>query len=219
MKIEVLPEQKGYVTLLMQRGESLKASLIEEVFSTSNWFNRLREYFPEREMKSKEHFEILFQEQAMYQLMEGPDYIVVYFEQQDYIFIDYILVSGTNRGKGVGSIVLNELKSKGKAIILEVEPICMDDPDSEKRVRFYERHNFEKMDIGYERIHNVTSELNKMDIYCWSQSPVSEKWVLDRMKEIYTEVHAYKVKEIYGRNPQPVSEVLWLKGSIEKLAQ
>lgn len=129
----------------MQRGESLKASLIEEVFSSSNWYNRLREYFPEREMKSRKHFEILFQEQAMYKLMEGPDYVVVYFEQQDYIFIDYIIVSGTSRGKGVGSIVLNELKSKGKAIILEVEPVSEEDPDSEKRVRFYEeRHNFKK---------------------------------------------------------------------------
>ncbi|RKQ15325.1 GNAT family N-acetyltransferase [Lysinibacillus endophyticus] len=206
--------------MLMQRGESLKASLIEEVFSSSNWYNRLREYFPEREMKSRKHFEILFQEQAMYKLMEGPDYVVVYFEQQDYIFIDYIIVSGTSRGKGVGSIVLNELKSKGKAIILEVEPVSEEDPDSEKRVRFYEeRHNFKKMNIGYERIHNITSELNKMDIFCWSQAPVSDSWVLERMQEIYLEVHAYKVEEIYGRNPQPVSEVLWLKESREKIAQ
>ena len=31
---------------------------------------------------------------------------------------------------------------------------------------------------------------------------------LERMQENYLQVHAYKVKEIYGRNPQPVSEVL-----------
>ncbi|MDM5335608.1 GNAT family N-acetyltransferase [Ureibacillus composti] len=206
--------------MLMQKGESLKASLIEEVYTTSNWFNRLREYFPEREMKSKQHFELLFQEkQATYQLMEGPDFIVVYFEQQDYIFIDYILVTG-GRGKGVGTKVLSELKSKGKAIILEVEPISPLDPDSEKRIRFYQRHDFLRMDsINYERIHMVTNELNVMDIYCWSPAGVSEEWVLEQMKEIYTEVHAFKTYEVYGKDAQPVSEVLKLKESLEAAIQ
>lgn len=147
--------------------------------------------------------------------MEGLDYLVVYFEQQEYIFIDYILVSGNSRGKGVGTVVLNELKSKGKAIVLEVEPISEIDPDSEKRIRFYQRHGFLIVDnIGYERVHLVTNELNKMDIHSWSPQCVTEQWVLDCMKEIYSEVHAYKVKEIFGRDPQPASEVLWLKEKV-----
>lgn len=205
----------------MQRGTSAKGSLIEGVYRTSNWFNRLKEYFPEREMKSKEHFEILFQEkQGMYQLMEGTDYIVVYYEQQDYIFIDYILVSGSTRGKGVGTKVINKLKNMGKAIILEVEPISDADQDSEKRVRFYDRHDFLTMrNIGYERIHMVTDELNTMDIYCWSPTSVTEQWVMEKMGEIYTEVHAYKGNEIYGRNPQKVTEVLWIRENLKEMIQ
>ncbi len=204
----------------MQREESLKTNIIQGAFRTSNWFNRLKEYFPEREMKSRKHFEILLEEQAMYQIMEDEDYIVVYFEQEEYLFIDYILVTGNNRSKGVGSKVLNELKSKGKAIILEVEPISPLDPDSEKRVRFYSRHDFLQMySIGYERIHMVTNELSKMDILCWSQNHVTEEWVLDQMKEIYTKVHAYKAKEIYGRNPQSVTDVLWIKEAIKEMVQ
>ena len=193
-----------------------KESVIEEVYVVKNWYDRLREYFPEREMKSKVHFDLLLQEKKeAYQIMEGTDYLVVYFEQQDYIFIDYILVSGSSRGKGVGTLVMNKLKSKGKAIVLEVEPVSSSDPDSEKRVRFYQRHGFLNIDsIGYERIHVVTNELSTMDIHCWSPKCVTEQWVLDCMKEIYSEVHAFKVKEIFGRDPQPASEVLWLKENV-----
>lgn len=180
------------------------------------WYSRLTDYFPEKEMKSKKHFELLFQEkQGIYKLLEGPDHVVIYFEQADYIFIDFILVFGNSRGKGRGSIILNELKQLGKAIILEVEPATLKDPESEKRIRFYEKNGFLRMNsIGYERIHVITNELNKMDIFCWSPVHTSEQWVYDRIKHTYVEVHSYKVEELYGCNPQPVSEVLWLKETV-----
>ncbi|MEH7074512.1 GNAT family N-acetyltransferase [Neobacillus drentensis] len=178
-----------------------------------DWYSRLTSYFPEREMKSKQHFEVLFQEKLeTYKLLEGPDHMVIYLDQPDYIFIDFILVFGNSRGKGRGSMVLNELKQWGKPIILEVEPANLKDPDSEKRIRFYEKHGFVKQDsISYERIHVVTNELNKMDIFCWSPIHRNEDWVFDRIKNAYEEVHAYKIEELYGRKPQHVSEVLWLK--------
>ena len=184
----------------------------------SDWYSRLTEYFPEKEMKSKKHFELLFQEkQGIYQLLEGQDHVVVYFEQSDFLFIDFILVTGSNRGKGRGSVILNELKQKEKAIILEVEPATPKDPDSEKRIKFYEKNGFLKMPtIGYERTHVVTKELNKMDIFCWSPLNITEYWVYDRIKHTYVEVHAFKTKELYGSIPQPVSEVLWLKEPIYK---
>lgn len=177
----------------------------------SDWYSRLTDYFPEKEMKSKQHFEILFHEkQGIYQLEESQDHVLVYFEKSDFVFIDYILVARNNRGNGRGSIILDQLKQKGKAIILEVEPVTLTDPDSEKRIRFYEKNGFVKMDsIQYERIHMVTNELNKMDIFCWSPVHRTEQWVYDRMKDIYVDVHAYKAKELYGSNPQPVAEVLW----------
>ena len=198
--------------LLIQRRESL----VGELLGGKDWYERLKEYFPEREMKSKQHFETLLKEKnELYQVMEGNDYVVVYFEQQDYVFIDYILVSGNTRGKGIGGKVLNLFKEKGKAIILEVEPVTIEDGDSEKRIRFYERHGFLKMEnIGYERIHNVSKELNKMDIYCWSIEKCAEDWVLEKMSEIYTNVHAYKTQELYGVEPQSVAEVLWLRKSL-----
>ncbi|MGM0877866.1 MAG: GNAT family N-acetyltransferase [Bacillota bacterium] len=179
----------------------------------SDCYTRLTEYFPEKEMKSKGHFEILFQEKkGIYQLEESEDYVLVYLEMSDFIFIDYILVARNNRRNGIGSMILEQLKQKGKAIILEVEPVSLMDPDSKKRIRFYEKNGFLKMhSIHYERIHIVTNELNKMDIFCWSPINKMEKWVCDKMKDVYEGVHTYKARELYGRNPQPVSEVLWQK--------
>ncbi|MBT2699941.1 GNAT family N-acetyltransferase [Bacillus sp. ISL-40] len=179
----------------------------------SDWYSRLTDYFPEKEMKSKKHFEILFHEkQGIYQLEESTDYVIVYFEMSDCIFIDYILVTRNNRGNGRGSKILDQLKRKGKTIILEVEPVTILDPDSDKRIRFYEKNSFLKMNsIRYERIHMVTNELNKMDIFCWTPVHRTEEWVYDRMKAIYDDVHAFKASELYGRNPQPVSDVLWIR--------
>ncbi|MGG1679780.1 GNAT family N-acetyltransferase [Neobacillus sp. NRS-1170] len=178
-----------------------------------DWYTRLTDYFPEKEMKSKKHFEILFQEKpGIYQVEESQDHVLVYFEKADYIFVDYILVARNTRGTGRGSVIIDQLKQKGKAIILEVEPVTLIDPDSEKRIRFYEKNDFLKMEsISYERIHMVTNELNTMDIFCWFPVPRTEQWVYDQMKEIYTEVHAFKAREMYGRNPQSDSEVLWLR--------
>jgi GNAT superfamily N-acetyltransferase len=179
----------------------------------SHWYTRLTDYFPEKEMKSKKHFEILFHEkQGIYQLDESPGHVLVYFEQSDFIFIDYILVTGNNRGNGRGSKILDQLKRKGKTIILEVEPVTLIDPDSEKRIRFYEKNGFLKIEsIRYERIHMVTNELNKMDIFCWSPVHKTEHWVYDQMKAVYDEVHSFKAGELYKRNPQPVSDVLWME--------
>ncbi|NRD77837.1 GNAT family N-acetyltransferase [Bacillus sp. BRMEA1] len=178
-----------------------------------DWYARLTDYFPEKEMKTRRHFEILFHEkQGIYQLEESQDHVLVYFETSECIFIDYILVTQNNRGNGRGGQILDQLKRKGKAIILEVEPVSIIDPDSDKRIRFYEKNHFLKMNsIQYERIHMVTNELNKMDIFCWLPVHRTEQWVYDQMKAIYEGVHAFKAKEMYGRNPQPVSDVLWMR--------
>jgi hypothetical protein len=178
----------------------------------TEWYSKLTEYFPAREMKSIKHMQILFSEKAgSYIREEGPEYIVVYFEQEEFIFIDYILISGKYRGNGMGSTLIDRLKRKGKPIILEVEPVTAD-PDTKKRIQFYEKNNFKKASsIIYQRRHATTNELNEMDIFYWAPSQKSDTWVLQKMKEIYEQVHAYRADDIYGKPIQPVTEVLALK--------
>lgn len=79
----------------------------------NDWFIRLTDYFPEREMKSRKHFEILFHDkQGIYQLEESKDSVLVYFEMSEFIFIDYILVARNNRRSGRGSRILEQLKQR-----------------------------------------------------------------------------------------------------------
>ncbi|PLR96844.1 GNAT family N-acetyltransferase [Bacillus sp. T33-2] len=179
-----------------------------------DWYGKLIDYFPQKEMKSKEHFELLFSEKrGTYKKEEGTDYVLIYLEKTEFIFIDYILVSGSSRGKGTGSKLLDRMKRKRKAIILEVDPITEADPDSSKRVAFYNKNGLHKVDsITYERIHAITKELIRMDIFCWSPSPKSDFWVFERMKTAYKEAHSYKAAEIYNTSIQAADEVLTFNG-------
>jgi GNAT superfamily N-acetyltransferase len=175
-----------------------------------DWYKKLTEYFPANEMKSREHMEALFSDKTgMYVKEEGPHHVLVYLETEDFIFIDYILITNKSRGKGVGSKLLESLKAKDKPIILEVDPVDSSNPDTAKRVRFYERNGFtQAKDIEYKRIHAITSELNVMNIFYWSSAPRSERWVFTKMQGAYEQVHAYKARQFYGKEPQRTEEVL-----------
>lgn len=179
------------------------------------WFLKLREYFPAKEMKSHEHMKQLFiDKDQYYKLDEGPQYTLVYFETDDFLFIDYILVSSSSRGNGLGSKVIDRVKNKNKAIILEVDPVTPEDPESGKRVRFYEKQKFKKApSISYVRKHPVTGERSEMDIFYWSPEPLSEEWVYEKMKEAYEEVHAFENESFYQKPAQPSEEVLQLQSS------
>lgn len=174
------------------------------------WFSKLHEYFPAKEMKSEKHMKLLFQnKEENYRLDEGPQYTLVYFEKPDFLFVDYILVCSTSRGSGLGSKVMERVKKKNKLVILEVDPVTTENPESAKRMRFYQKMNFRKAhSIRYERKHPATGEKSVMDIFYWSPQETSEGLVLEKMKEAYEEVHAYKSEEIYGIEPQTTSKVL-----------
>ncbi|WP_245894322.1 GNAT family N-acetyltransferase [Planomicrobium soli] len=156
---------------------------------------------------------LLFKEKPeKYKLDEGPQYTLVYFEKPDFLFIDYILVHSSSRGSGLGSKIIERVKKKNKAIILEVDPISQEDPETAKRVRFYQKQNFKKVpSIKYVRKHPITGERSEMDIFYWSPAPQSDEWVLEKMKNAYEEVHAYKGEELYGAPSQPAEEVLQLR--------
>ncbi|MBZ5202206.1 GNAT family N-acetyltransferase [Planomicrobium chinense] len=176
------------------------------------WFSKLRAYFPAKEMKSEEHMKTLFEHKPeFYKLDESPHHTLVYFEKPDFLFIDYILVNSSARGSGLGSKIMNQVKSKNKAVVLEVDPVTPDDPESGKRVRFYERLDFKKAPaIEYIRNHPVTGERSVMDIFYWTPQSQPEEWVLEKMMEAYEEVHAFKNEDLYGIKPQPAEHVLQL---------
>ncbi|MCM3765092.1 N-acetyltransferase [Neobacillus niacini] len=175
-----------------------------------HWYEKLNQYFPIEEMKSKEHMDTLLKERSdIYHKEEGRYHVLMYAELNDFIFIDYLFVSKDARGQGLGHKLLEKLKQKGKPIILEVEPVNYEDSDTEKRLRFYKRNGFEHaQSIGYERRSLATNEVNKMEILYWAPNNESEEMIFEAMKKTYNLIHTYKDQQFYGESYQPADEVL-----------
>ncbi|AZU60804.1 GNAT family N-acetyltransferase [Neobacillus mesonae] len=175
-----------------------------------HWYEKLNQYFPIEEMKSKEHMETLLKERSdIYHKDEGPYHVLMYAELDKFVFIDYLFVSTQSRGQGLGHKLIEKLKRKGKPIILEVEPVNYEDSDTEKRLRFYKREGFEHAAaIGYERKSLATNEINKMEILYWAPHHESEEMIFEAMKKTYELIHTYKDEKFYGESYQPTEEVL-----------
>lgn len=175
-----------------------------------DWFKKLNEYFPIEEMKSRKHMDMLLEEKGdIYYKDEGPFHVLMYAEFSRFVFIDYLWVSAKSRGQGLGNKLIEKLKEKNKPIILEVEPVDYEDSDTEKRLRFYKREGFKHaQSIGYNRRSLATNEETPLEILYWSPKNESEEVIYSQMKKMYEDIHTYKDKEIYGKNYQPVDEVL-----------
>ncbi|TWT13485.1 GNAT family N-acetyltransferase [Planomicrobium sp. CPCC 101079] len=175
-----------------------------------NWYEKLNQYFPVEEMKSKEHMETLLKEKGnVYYKDEGPYHVLMYAEFSNFSFVDYLFVSKESRGMGLGKKTLQMLKDKNKPILLEVEPVNYEDTDTEKRLRFYAREGFEHAaSIGYCRRSVATGEENSMEILYWAPNGETEEDIYEAMKKAYKDIHSYKVEELYGETHEPVSKVL-----------
>jgi ribosomal protein S18 acetylase RimI-like enzyme len=175
-----------------------------------HWYEKLNQYFPIVEMKSKEHMETLLKERSdIYHKDEGPNHVLMYVELDNFVFVDYLFVSKNARGQGLGHKLLEKLKQKGKPIILEVEPVNYEDSDTEKRLRFYKREGFKHAEsIGYKRRSLATKEINAMEILYWAPQNESEETIFEAMKKTYDMIHTYKDQKFYGESYQPVDEVL-----------
>ncbi|MBD7983670.1 GNAT family N-acetyltransferase [Sporosarcina sp. Sa2YVA2] len=176
-----------------------------------NWYDKLSEYFPIEEMKSKEHMDALLKDKKnVYLKEEGPHHVLMFVETETFVFIDYLFVSAQSRGAGLGRKLLDSLKAKGKPIILEVEPIDYEDTDSEKRLKFYAREHFHHASkIGYRRRSLATGEHNEMEILFWSPTDADEVSVYEAMKTTYEEFHTYKDETFYGDQYDPADKVLF----------
>lgn len=178
--------------------------------ATLNWFDKLKEYFPVEEMKSKEHMDLLLKEKGdVYHKDEGPYHILMYAEFEQFLFIDYLYVTAESRGKGIGHQLIEKLKSKNKPIILEVEPVDYDDSDSVKRLNFYRKESFKHAKaIGYNRRSLATNQESPLEILYWSPTDDNEEEIYQQMRRMYEDIHTYKDEELYGQAYQPAEEVL-----------
>ncbi|MET1029508.1 GNAT family N-acetyltransferase [Domibacillus tundrae] len=178
-----------------------------------NWYEKLNQYFPIEEMKSKEQMDVLLSERGdVYHKDEGPNHVLIYVEFNGFVFVDYLFVSKDARGQGLGRKLMDKLKSKNKPVILEVEPVQYDETDTEKRLRFYAREEFQHASkIGYRRRSLATGQETVMEILYWSPNAADEEAIYEAMVQTYRDIHKYKDKEIYGASFAPVDEALSFK--------
>lgn len=173
-----------------------------------HWYEKLAGYFPEHEMKHRGQMEELLSHHDAYRKLETKDYLATYAEFPDFIFIDYLLVLPTTRGKGVGSQVLNRFKERGKTVILEVEPPDAEDDDTLRRIHFYEKNGFRKAEhIEYTRSDEDGTPY-AMDIYYWPPGEVSEQAILRQMALVCREIHNFRALKYYGRIVADPEDVL-----------
>lgn len=175
-----------------------------------HWYEKLNQYFPIEEMKSKEHIELLLKEKSdVYHKDEGPNHVLIYVEFDEFVFVDYLFVSRNARGQGLGRKLIEKLKEKGKALILEVEPVNYEDTDTEKRLRFYAREGFQHAStIGYSRRSLATNKVNDMEILYWAPNGETEEDIYENMKKTYRLIHKYKDEQLYGEPFDPVQKAL-----------
>ncbi|GAA0469284.1 GNAT family N-acetyltransferase [Alkalibacillus silvisoli] len=163
------------------------------------WYEMLKEYFPEEEMKTKQHLNTLLAEKDHYYLDSSEQHVLLYAEFKTFIFVDYMYVRGTKRHKGVGKQLIHKLKQKGKPIILEAEPQDPNDADTSKRLRFYSREGFKEADsIQYTKHSLLTNERVNLDILYWDPSEnETQLSIYTKMIQMYEEIHTFKEFEHY----------------------
>lgn len=107
---------------------------------------------------------------------------------QEYVLVAFLAVFKEQRGKGIGTKMLKDIKDKYKSeegILLEVEDPDSSDSEEEKiikqrRIKFYERANFEM-------VKDLKIELFKVDFRIMvSNDKSSESWkIAEEIKYFY----------------------------------
>lgn len=175
-----------------------------------NWYSKLNNYFPEHEMKAPEQLQGLIEDKDIYHKDEDENHLVLYAEFPSFVFIDYLLVTGKVRGRGIGTQLLNRYKAKGKLIILEAEPPDLEDADTGRRMQFYERNGFHHADqIIYER-QDEQGNPYQMHILYWypEEERFSQQQVMEHMALACKEIHNFRAKRYYGKQVVVPEDVL-----------
>lgn len=120
-----------------------------------NIYNDMLSQFPPEELKSFENFQKIFgKNYCAYDVVNGgtPVGYVILFESRDFIFIDYVAVFKEFHSKGLGGKILETLKDKfnsKKGCFLEVEKPDENSPNTLRRIKFYQKHDAEKLAVNY----------------------------------------------------------------------
>lgn len=122
----------------LERLSSKNAQLFDKAFKlyeASFPIEERRDSSEQQRVLSKEdyHFDLIMQQNSFIGIM-------LYWETNDFIFLEHFATLHELRGQGYGKQALDLLKAKEKTILLEIEPPI--DNNSQRRYGFYLRNGF-----------------------------------------------------------------------------
>jgi GNAT superfamily N-acetyltransferase len=175
-----------------------------------DWYKSLAQYFPREEFRVPGHFRWLMEHRPdIYRVYAEQSHVLLAMEYPELFFIDYLYVYPGYRGKGVGTEVMRWLKSHGKAVVLEAEPVDPTDPDSVGRRRFYDREGFRTAtSLSFRLPSLLTDTFTDLDVLFWAPWPVSDGRLFAWMEQYYQDLYAGIDPAIYGKSYPPVEQAL-----------
>ena len=132
----------------------------------------LNQYFKKPELRSKE---------SQYKAFKHKNYYISYFNDEirsafalwwdfdSLVFCEYIVVSGDNRGIGMGSRLLEHLAKLKKQIVLEVGK-------GSELALFYVKNKFVLNDYSYNAIPLNGKDAEKYDLFSYSEPLTKEEY-------------------------------------------
>lgn len=165
-----------------------------------DWYDRLAEYFPAKELKNRwQLHQLLCERSDHYKQILTPEVLIHFATYPQFIFFDYILIDSAFRGQGIGSHMMDDFKKFNKWLILEAEPKDLQQAHSIRRIVFYERLGFRKAThIRYTR-QDQDGQFFPLDVYFWSPWGINEREIMGAMITICQEIHNYESEKYYGR--------------------
>lgn len=151
----------------------------------------MREQFPACELKAYEHLEKLFVD-GIYKLVIGEHGYMMFFAEEEVLWLDYFAVFKNFHSQGIGSKMLKEVISlfpEHMGCYIEVEKPDKDKKDTLRRIDFYKKNGAVKLDINYYFPGNVPLA---MDLYflSFNKKNPDNRLVLLSVERVFRVLHS-----------------------------
>ncbi len=107
--------------------------------------------FPLEERRPRLYHEKAMREEPSFvcAIEESGAGLLFHWLHPKFIYIEHLAVQPSERGRGVGSWLLSRLP-RDRRVILEIDPV--EDENSRRRLRFYERNGYEMQPYPHEQL-------------------------------------------------------------------
>lgn len=155
----------------------------QEIFSTYS------QSFPADEIRNQEQFSALFDKENVniFSIKKNNDRIgyIVVWELSDFAFLEHLEIFQSFRKQGLGSEILQLLKTKYKKVVLETEPENTNE-FANYRIDFYYKNDFRVLTIDYTQ---PPYDENKNPVDLWLLGNFKVKNPNKIVSQIYHEVY------------------------------